>query len=68
MVMKCPMCGGERFFMKDPDDPYETYPFEFIDGQLTFDPEVETDNPPKIRDDTETFCEKCVWHGKLGED
>jgi hypothetical protein len=53
--------------MKDPDDPYETYPFEFKDGRLIFDAEVETDDPPAIQDDTETFCEKCAWHGKLGK-
>ena len=64
--MKCPMCGSLRFFIKDPDDPYETYPVEIKDGQLSFDPEADTDEFPEIQDDTETYCEKCAWHGKLG--
>ena len=53
--------------MKDPDDPYETYPFEFKDSRLIFDPEVDADDTPKYNENTETFCEKCAWHGKLGE-
>ena len=25
--MKCPQCGCEKFYVKDPDDEYETYEF-----------------------------------------
>ena len=65
--MKCPQCGSERFFIKDPDDPYETYSFEFKNGSVAFDPDTETDEPPEIDQTTETYCEKCAWHGKTTE-
>jgi len=28
--MKCPVCGSLNFFVKDPDDAYETYDFELM--------------------------------------
>ena len=63
--MTCPMCGSRRFFIKDPDDPYETYPVEIKAGQLSFDLETNANDVPEIQNDTEAYCEKCAWHGKL---
>ena len=39
--MKCPKCGCEKFYIKDPDDEYETYEFEGRDGEICFDPDVD---------------------------
>ena len=63
--MKCPYCGCEAFYCKDPDDPYETYEFCFENGQAAFqDPETET---PEVESDTEIYCNQCTWHGKRQE-
>jgi len=31
--MKCPVCSCANFYIKDPEDEYETYEFELKDGQ-----------------------------------
>jgi hypothetical protein len=63
--MKCPMCGCQRFYLKDPDDPFETYPFELKDETVRFDPEIDESDAPTVDDKTETYCERCAWHGPL---
>jgi hypothetical protein len=62
---KCPLCGCEKFYVKDPDDEYETYAFECRDGEVCFDPEAEACNPPTPGSDTETFCDRCAWHDRM---
>lgn len=62
---KCPLCGSKAFYVKDPDDPYETYEFECKDGEICFDPEMESSDPPEIQENTETFCNKCSWHDRF---
>ena len=34
--MKCPVCGSLNFFVKDPDDEYETFEFELKDATIVF--------------------------------
>jgi hypothetical protein len=63
--MKCPLCGCERFYVKDPDDEYETYEFICQDGEVVFDDENDDNDVPSINDSTETYCDKCAWHGKF---
>ena len=63
--MKCPTCGCEKFFVKDPDDEYEVYTFTRQDGELAFEPEVDHSVLPEVTGDSETFCDRCAWHGKL---
>jgi hypothetical protein len=58
--MKCPVCGSKQFFLKDPTDEYETYAFDLQDGQAVF-----TDEPQEVQPETETFCQRCTWHGKF---
>jgi hypothetical protein len=65
--MKCPVCGCVNFFVKDPDDEYETYEFELQNGEICYDPGDDDAAAPELQDDTETFCDKCAWHGKLKE-
>ena len=64
--MKCPVCGCEKFFVKDPDDEYESYEIELKEGQVAFCDPGEA-GELEIVSDTEAFCDKCVWHGKLQE-
>ena len=64
---KCPVCGCQKFYIKDPDDEFETFEFQLKDKQVCFEPDVEVDDAPEIGDDTETFCDKCTWRGKKQE-
>jgi hypothetical protein len=64
--MKCPVCGCEKFFVKNPEDAFETFEFRVADGGVAFDADAAED-APEVGPATETFCNKCSWHGKLGE-
>jgi hypothetical protein len=63
--MKCPTCGSIRFYAKDPDDAYEEYGFSLEAGQVVPDP-AGTDALEIIRQ-SEAFCERCAWHGRLDD-
>jgi hypothetical protein len=65
--MKCPLCRSQHFYVKDPQDAYETYPFNCAEGSICFDPEVDLSAIPSIDAETETFCNQCAWHGKMQE-
>ncbi len=65
--MKCPVCGCQGFYVKDPDDEFETYEFTLGDGGISFESGTDAAEAPALEDGTETFCNKCSWHGKLGE-
>ena len=65
--MTCPVCGCRRFYLKDPDDQFETYPFELKGGDVNFDTEVEEPEALEFDEKTETYCEQCAWHGPLKE-
>ena len=62
---RCPLCGCEKFYVKDPDDEYELYTFECRDGEVCFDPEAAGCDPSLLTADTETFCDRCAWHDHL---
>jgi len=38
--MKCPFCGCQSFYLKDPDDEYETYEFDLEKDEVNFHSEV----------------------------
>ena len=65
--IKCPLCGSLKFYVKDPDDEYEICEFECIEGEIVFQPELDADEVPEIRENTQTYCDKCAWHGKFDE-
>jgi hypothetical protein len=60
--MKCPICGCQKFFVKDPADEYETYEFDLQDGQAVFPAD-----PQEMTGDTETYCHRCSWHGPFAK-
>ena len=62
--MKCPLCGCEEFYVKDPDDEYELYEFTCKDGAVVFQEGVDADGAPPVDDATETYCNRCAWHGR----
>ena len=65
--MKCPVCGSLNFFVKDPDDEYETHEFELKGQDIVFNPEAAESNSLKVKSGTEVFCDKCAWHDKFQE-
>jgi len=65
--MKCPVCGSLNFFVKDPDDEYETREFELKGQDVVFNPEAAESDSPEVKSNTEVFCEKCAWHDKFQE-
>jgi hypothetical protein len=65
--MKCPLCGSQNFFVKNPDDEFETREFSVAGGDVRFSADAEDDPVSEIQEATETFCNKCSWHGKLQE-
>ena len=64
--MKCPTCGCEAFYVKDADDEYDIYEFTCSGGQIEFSDTIDTEDTPQIQDETETFCNRCAWHGQFG--
>ncbi len=65
--MKCPVCGSLNFFIKDPDDEFETHEFELKGHDVVFNPEAAESVSPDLKADTEVFCEKCTWHDRFQE-
>lgn len=62
---QCPVCGSEEFYVKDPEDEYETYGFRCEEGGLQFDQEVEMEQLPEVSGETEAFCNRCAWHDRM---
>lgn len=65
--MTCPLCGCERFYVKNPEDEYETFEFDVKKGKVLFASEEAESDCPEIKEDTETYCDNCAWHGKWKE-
>jgi hypothetical protein len=65
--MPCPLCGCEHFYVKNPEDEYETFEFDVKGGEILFPSEEAESERPRIKEDTETYCDNCAWHGKLKE-
>lgn len=62
---KCPDCGSQGFYVKDPQDPYNIIEFDLKDGQIIWT-SVETDaRPLPVADDTEIYCDRCAWHDRF---
>ena len=61
--MACPVCKSTHFYVKDPEDAFETYEFENRpDGVQFTDPETSA-HAPRIEKDSEIYCQRCSWHG-----
>lgn len=58
--MKCPVCKSRRFFVKNPEDEYDMFEFEWTPEKIVFISE-----PFEVSDDTRTLCSQCSWHGKV---
>ena len=65
--MKCPLCGSIKFYIKDPDDEYETYEFDVEKGEVNFRREAKESDVPELREKTRCYCNQCAWNGNFGE-
>ncbi|UCF58144.1 MAG: hypothetical protein JSW15_07775 [Deltaproteobacteria bacterium] len=65
--MKCPFCSCLTFYVKDSDDEYETYEFDLKDGEIVLSEEVDESECPAINGESQIYCNRCAWHGKLVE-
>ena len=65
--MKCPFCGCQTFYVKDPEDEYEIYEFGLDSGDVVFSDGLEESECPAIENETLTYCNECAWHGKFRE-
>jgi hypothetical protein len=65
--MACPFCGCEHFYIKDPEDEYETYEFDLKGNQVVFASGEDETQTPQVAEDTEAYCDNCAWHGKMNE-
>jgi hypothetical protein len=54
-------------FRQDPEDEFETRGFSVASGTVCFEAGEAEASVPGIQEATETYCNKCSWHGKLGE-
>ncbi len=61
----CPQCGCRRFYVKDPEDSFETYNFEVSEGKIRFDDSQLSESPPEVGPETEAYCDCCSWHDRL---
>lgn len=62
---KCPQCGCKRFYFKDPENAFETYEFEVVDGQFRFTDDTQRFDARLDDEETMTFCDRCSWHDRL---
>tara|TARA_Y100000589_G_C26603687_1_gene407363 strand:+ start:72 stop:287 length:216 start_codon:yes stop_codon:yes gene_type:complete len=63
--MKCPDCGAQRFYVKDPEDQYTISEFSLENGEIEYLDGEADESPLQVTDDTETFCDRCAWHDKF---
>ncbi len=63
--MKCPTCGCQSFYVKDPGDEHEIYVFTCQEGEICFDAEISQGEIPVLEDETETYCNNCAWHDRF---
>jgi len=61
--MKCPDCGCESFYVKDPDDQFSIFEFDLKEGTIV--PRSTEEETLDVEEETETFCGRCAWHDKF---
>jgi hypothetical protein len=61
---KRPAGQSDAFCLRDPEDQYETFPFELREGEIVFREREDPQTPPALGDETRIFCSRCAWNGK----
>lgn len=63
--MKCPDCGAQEFYVKDPEEQYNITEFDLRNGVVNYSTEDKESDPLPVEDETETYCDRCAWHDKF---
>jgi hypothetical protein len=63
--MKCPDCGTQFFYVKDPEDQYNISEFSLANGTIEYVGENADEDPIEVFEETEIFCDQCAWHDKF---
>lgn len=63
--MKCPDCGAQSFYVKDPDDQYELFEFDLKNGEIVGTGDEAASTDLEVSEETETYCDRCAWHDKF---
>lgn len=63
--MKCPDCGAQRFYIKDPEDQYNIREFCLENGKVVYENTESETSHLQVLEETETFCDQCAWHDKF---
>jgi len=62
---KCPVCGCEQFYCKNPEDEFDITAFSVVDGKaLPSEPDAGA-GAHDLAPDTEAHCDRCSWHAPL---
>lgn len=61
----CRLCGAKRFYIKNPDDAWETWKFEKKGDEIKWLLDEDQDEPPPLTAETQIFCDNCVWRGQF---
>ena len=64
-AMECPYCRRRNFYLKDPDDEFETFEFDFREGEAVFAEKKGTRSSLFLEKDTPIFCNRCAWRGRM---
>ncbi len=65
--MKCPYCGCQQFYFKDPSDDFMAYEFECESDEISFPPDIDESERPELKEDTHIYCDRCAWNGPFSE-
>lgn len=61
--MACPVCKSDHFYVKDPDDEFETYEFQVSKEGIDFQDAEQKSHASGLVEKGEIFCSRCSWHG-----
>ncbi len=56
--IKCPICGSQRFYLKETPEAYDAYEFEIQEQKPVFEDEAKELTPA-----TKVYCCRCTWQG-----
>ncbi|MCK7512761.1 MAG: hypothetical protein MZV70_57845 [Desulfobacterales bacterium] len=63
--MECPLCGCQEFYVKNPEDEFETFEFSVASGDVRFSADSEDASAPEVQEATETFCNEMLLAWKV---
>ena len=56
--IKCPICGSQRFFLKEAPEAYESYEFTLRGQEPVFE-----DEAGELTPTSQVYCCRCTWQG-----